>query len=60
MGVTNPKKFPRKPHKYQFVQLKLRLQFFLHQEIFKRKNFDIVWGTTHPEFSQMHSQNQLF
>ena len=38
MGVPDPRKSPHELHKNQFVELKLRLQYFLHQKIFKRQN----------------------
>ena len=55
-----PPKFSREPLKNQFVELKLRLQFFLHQEIFKRQN---VWHSSEyssPEPSKIDPKNQLF
>ena len=35
MEVPDPRKSPREPHKNQFVELKQRLQYFLHQKILK-------------------------
>ena len=42
MGVPDPRYFPREPHKNQFVELKLRLQYFLHQKYLRDEMFDIV------------------
>ena len=53
MGVPDPWKSPRKPHKNQFVELKLRLQFFLHQKIFNRQNVCHTFEYFPPEPSQM-------
>ena len=53
MGVPDPQKSPREHHKNQLVELKLRLQYFLHQKIFKRQNVLQSFEYSPPEPSQI-------
>ena len=60
MGAPNPQKFLHEPHKNQFVELKLKIQYFLHQRYLKDKMFDTVLITLLRNFPKWTPQNQLF